>query len=289
MGIRALQQPGPPAAHRIESLAAPLVTLDFVLEAGLTLNEAIARPLQAAGLTAATVSFSDGTLAPFHYVMPAPSPDPDHAAWYSRTYSPPGEVEIEQANVTFGSRDGAPFTHCHAIWRTADGVRAGGHILPLETRIARPIAAKAWGTRDARIVARPDAETNFTLFTPEADAPPVASTVRPLLLARLRPNIEVGAALEDLCRSHGITRARVRGSLGSLIGAVFDDAEALEDPATEFLVLDGFVAPDADGRLESRLKIAIVGLSGALREGWLTRGRNAVCITCEFALEAEAS
>lgn len=289
VGNRTLLQPGPIAASRIESVIAPLEEVAFTLEPGLSLNEAIARPLQAAGLTAAAVQFEGGTLSPFRYVIPAAATDAVHAAWYSETFAPEGATVIERANVTFGFRDGAPFTHCHAFWRLPDGRRGAGHILPLETRIASPIKAKAWGTRAARIVVRPDAETNFSLFTPESVNAPGLDTGRRLILARLRPNIELGTALEDICRRHGLARARVRASLGSIVGAVFDDAPELEDPATEFLVLDGDVAPDAAGELKARLRIGIVGLSGGLREGWLTPGRNMVCITCEFALEGEAA
>lgn len=283
--MRQLKQPGPVAPDRIESVAAPLETLNFILQPGLSLNAAIATPLGDAGFTAAAVTFTDGALAPFEYVMPAPSPDPDHAAWYSAKYTPAGETRITAANVTFGTRDGAPFIHCHAIWNSADGALAGGHILPMESVVSRPTQARAWGTREAKIVARPDPETNFTLFTPEAlPAPPGGQTT--LLLARLRPNIDVCAALEEVCRRHDVRHARVRGSLGSLVGAQFDDAPVLADPATEFLVLEGMVAPGPSGELEARLRIAIVGMSGELRQGWLTRGHNGVCITCEFALEA---
>lgn len=288
LSLRALKQPGPVAARRFESVCAPLEELEIVLEPGLSLNEAIARPLMAAGWEGGSVHFEDGFLAPFHFVMPAAAPDATHAAWYSQTHSPEGEARIEQANVTFGFRDGAPFTHCHAIWRTADGVRGGGHILPLETKVSRPIRARAWGSRQARIAARPDPETNFTLFTPEADASGPQGGRR-LILARLRPNVEIGAALADVCRAHGVERARVVGSLGSIIGATFEEGPDLADYATEFLVLDGTVAPDESGNLQSRLNIAIVGLSGTLREGWLAQGRNSVCITCEFALEADAA
>lgn len=284
--MRQLKQPGPVARDRIESLAAPLETLDFMLQPGLSLNEAIAVPLGAAGFTAAAVSFFDGALAPFEYVMPAPSPDADHAAWYSAKHTPPGETRIIAANVTFGSRDGGPFIHCHAIWNTADGALAGGHILPVESIVSRPTPARAWGTKAAKIIARLDPETNFTLFTPEADPAPASGEDNRLLLARIRPNIDICAALEEVCRRHNVRHARVRGSLGSLVGAEFSDAPLLEDPATEFLVRDGTVAPGPSGELEARLRIAIVGMSGALREGWLVRGRNGVCITCEFALEA---
>ncbi len=284
--MRQLKQPGPVAEDRIVSLAAPLETLDFVLQPGLSLNAAIATPLGAAEFTAAAVSFTDGALSPFEYVMPAPSPDAEHAAWYSAKHTPSGEIRIAAANATFGSRDGAPFIHCHAIWHDADGALAGGHILPMESIVSRPTPARAWGTKAAQIVARLDPETNFTLFAPEADPAPEPSAANTLLLARIRPNIDLCAALEEVCRRHGVRHATVRGSLGSLVGAEFSDAPILDDPATEFLVREGTIAPGPSGELEARLRIAIVGMSGALREGWLVRGRNGVCITCEFALEA---
>lgn len=52
---RQVTQPGPAAAERIDSIASTAVPLSFTLEPGLTLREAIAAPLLAAGIVSASV------------------------------------------------------------------------------------------------------------------------------------------------------------------------------------------------------------------------------------------
>src|SRR5271166_172156 len=153
-----------------------------------------------------------------------------------------GGAAVTVANATFGWRDGAPFVHCHGAWTEADGARKGGHMLPLETVVAGETSVTAWATADVAIAVAPDAETNFPLFRPE----PIADGPREgdMIVARVRPNEEIGAALSALCRRHGRRRARVRGSLGSLVGARFDDGRRVDDIATEVMVLQGDIAPD---------------------------------------------
>lgn len=285
--ITRLAQPGPVAAERTESLAGHVRSLDFMLEPGLTINEAIARPLVGAGLACATLTLEGGALAPFTYVMPALSPDAEHAAWFSAEHQPAGVTRLERANVTFGERDGAPFVHIHGLWVEADGRRRGGHMMPHATVVAAPIRARAWGFADVGIRADLDPETNFTLFHPVPVAAAAGAQGRGPrgLVARIRPNEDVSLALEALCRRHGFAAAVVRGSVGSIIGAVFEDAPSCDDIATELLVLDGEVAPGADGAPRARLDIALVDTAGVIHQGRLRRGENPVCITFELVLE----
>ncbi|MFG1480666.1 DUF296 domain-containing protein [Xanthobacter sp. V4C-4] len=282
---RRLAQPGPVAAERIISAVGRLATLDFTLEPGQTLNAAIAGPLLRAGLTAAQVELSGGAFGPFTYVMPAAAPDDTHAAWYSAPFTPAGASPLEAGCLSFGHRDGAPFVHCHAVWREADGGRHGGHVMPLESVVAAPILARAYGTADIALTTEYDAETNFTLFTPRVLRAPGPGPR--IAFARVRPNTDISAALVDLCRRHGFAAGRVRGSIGSLIGARFADAPDLPDHATELFVRHGRIAPGADGVLAAELDIALVGLSGALAQGRLA-GENPVCITFELAVEEVA-
>lgn len=283
--IRHVTQPGPAPAERLESAAGRCVMLEFDLEPGLTLNAAVTGPLVAAGLGAAQVELAGGAFAPLAYVMPAPSPDAAHVAWYSATFTPAGTSRLERGNVTFGRRDGAPFLHCHALWTEADGRRGGGHILPHEAVVSEPIRARAFGAAEVETTADFDPETNFTLFTPHARAASDAGSR--IVFARVRPNADIFAAVESLCRRHGLSAARLRGCVGSLIGARFTDAPGLEDFATEAFITDGTVAPDASGTPRADLSVALVGLSGALAEGRLARGQNAVLITFELALVEE--
>ncbi|MFG1361092.1 PPC domain-containing DNA-binding protein [Xanthobacter pseudotagetidis] len=284
--IRRLTQPGPEAPERIESAVGALKRLDFTLEPGLTINAAIAGPLLQAGISAAQVELEGGAFGPFTYVMPAGAQDAAHAAWYSAPFSPRGLTRLEAGNVTFGRREGSPFIHCHAFWIEPDGSRHGGHVMPHEAVVAEPIAARAYGTGDVQTSADFDPETNFTLFTPHqaraADGGPR------IAFARVRPNTEISAALEEICRRHGFPAGRVRGSVGSLVGARFEDRAPVDDYATEVFVRDGVIAPDGAGGLKARLDIAMVGMSGVMAEGRLAHGRNGVCITFELAVEEAA-
>ena len=284
--LRRITQPGPVSAERIESAVGALKVLDFTLQAGLTINAAICGPLLEAGMGAAQVEISGGAFGPFTYVMPAASPDATHAAWYSRAFSPEGVTKLERGNVTFGRKEGAPFIHCHAFWIEPDGSRHGGHVMPHEAVVAEPIRARAYGAAEVETTADFDPETNFPLFTPHAvnapaDAPRIA-------FARVRPNTELFGAVEEIRRRHGFKGGRLRGGVGSIIGARFHDAPTVEDYATEVFVTSGVIAPDAWGTLAADISLSLVGLSGVLAEGRLVRGENPVLITFELAVEETA-
>lgn len=272
-----LAQPGPALQPRVECLAARLTRLDFTLDPGLSLLEAVARPLQAAGFAAAAVEIEGGGFGPFAYVLPAHAPDAAHAAWYSATHAPTGGARLERGNVTFGLREGAPWLHCHAIWQEEAGRRAG-HVLPEETIVAAPVAARAWGLSGAGFVVGPDAETNFSLFQP-APMPGPAGGSRALVL-RVRPNEDLVAALEAACRDHGLARAVLRGGVGSLVSPRFAEGTGTDDIATELLVTGGGVTA-AGGAVT----VALADMRGRVHAGSVVRGANAVCITCELVLE----
>ena len=272
-----LAQPGPSLLPRVESLAARATRLDFTLEAGLSLLEAVARPLRAAGFASAAVEIAGGGFGPFAYVLPAHAPDAVHAAWYSATHEPPGGARLERGNVTFGQREGAPWLHCHAVWQEASGRRAG-HVLPEETLVAAPVAARAWGLSGAGFAVGPDAETNFSLFQPAA-LPGPAGGSRAVVL-RVRPNEDMVAALEAACRAHGIARAVLRGGVGSLVAPRLAEGTGTADIATELLVTGGGVGPGGGA-----VAVALADMQGRVHAGTVPRGANAVCITCELVLE----
>ncbi|MBW4090170.1 MAG: DUF296 domain-containing protein [Proteobacteria bacterium] len=298
--MRRLLQPGPAPAERIESLAGAGLVLDYILEPGRNLIAALAAPLVASGLRSAAIVFAGAALAPFRYVLPGPAHDGAHVAWFSAPHVPGGDPArpsvVETANATFGWRDGKPFVHCHGVWVEPDGTRRGGHMLPDETFLAAAGRARAWGLAEVAITVDPDPETNFPLFHPVV-APPFGPEGGPggkvigeggirLIAARIRPNQDIGAALVALCARHGLTRAVVRGSLGSLIGAAFTDGRVVPDLATEVLVRDGRIAPGPDGALAAVLDLVVVDALGRPHEGRLRAGENPVCITFEAMLEA---
>jgi predicted DNA-binding protein with PD1-like motif len=187
--------------------------------------------------------------------------------------------------MTLGMRDGAPFFHCHGLWIEADGRSSGGHMLPEETFVAEPLEVEAFGIDGAVFAAEPDPETNFKLFGPVsarsrgADAPRVAYALR------LRPNQDFAGSLEGFCRDRGITQAKLRGGVGSTIGARFVGGGIIEPFATELAVTTGVVMSGVDGALEAALDVALIDYTGGIGEGRLIRGENPVLMTMELVLE----
>src|ERR1700726_1351046 len=243
--MRSIAQPGPPAPERIQWVEARGRAFSFTLEAGLPLLEAARRGFAAEGFAGGTLNIGRGMLGPFAYVMPALSKTGENAAFYSETFRPAGTTRLKVGAMTLGQRDGAPFFHCHALWTEADGRTGGGHVLPEETVVAEPFVVEAFGIDGAAFVAEPDPETNFKLFGPVAStARGVEATSRAFAL-RLRPNQDFAGALEAFCRERGITRAKLHGGVGSIIGARFDDGRILEPFATEMAGGSGGIVSDA--------------------------------------------
>lgn len=283
--MRHVVQPGPPAPERVQWIEARGRAFSFTCEAGLPLLEAVRRGFAAHGFAGGTLSMTGGALGPVAYVMPALSKSGEHAAFYSDTFRPAGVAHVKTATMTFGERDNAPFFHCHAFWREADGRLGGGHVLPEETVVAEPFEVDAFGLDGAVFTAEHDRETNFKLFGPVARSMTgIAGTGRAFAL-RVRPNQDFAHALEAFCRARGITGARLHGGVGSIIGAHFANGRIVEPFATEMAVHSGTVrAADRDA-LEAQLDVALVDHAGGLAEGRLLRGDNPVLMTMELVLE----
>ncbi len=300
MEDRAVRQPGPVAPERIVFARGSARPVECVLEAGLTLLDAVRRVFADAGCASGVLDIEGGAFGPLHYVMPALSATPDHAAFYSETFRPAGACPLRDGRITFGVRDGAPFLHCHAFWCEADGAAHGGHVLPADSVVAAPIRARAWLLDGMAFETAPDAETNFSLFGPVAHgaAPCDANqgdanqggagrkAAGSWFGVRLRPNVDITGALEAFCVDHGIRSATVRGGVGSIVGARFADGRRVEAFATELFIRDGRIAPGPEGTPEAAVDVALVDHLGGLAEGRLQRGRNPVLMTVELVLEA---
>jgi predicted DNA-binding protein with PD1-like motif len=283
--MRRIDQPGPPVAERIQWVEARGRAFSLTLQAGQPLLQAARRGFAEAGFAGGTLNIKGGALGPFAYVMPALSKTGENAAFYSDVFRPHGVTQLKMAAMTLGVRDGAPFFHCHALWREADGRVNGGHILPEETIVAETFEAEAFGIDGAVFAAEPDPETNFKLFGPVVDASRATKPASRAFALRLRPNQDFAGALEAFCRQHGIFHARIHGGVGSTIGARFSDGRSVVPFATELLVRSGAIAPGANGSLEAELDVALVDYLGGLAEGHLLRGDNPVLMTMELALE----
>jgi predicted DNA-binding protein with PD1-like motif len=285
--MRSIAQPGPPTPERIQWMAARGRAFSFTLEAGLPLLEAARRGFVTQGFAGGVLNMRGGALGPFAYVMPALSKTGENAAFYSETFRPAGITRLKMGAMTLGQRDGAAFFHCHALWTEADGRPGGGHILPEETTIAEPFEVEAFGLDGAVFTAEPDPETNFKLFGPVASATTSAKTTSRAYALRLRPNQDFAGALEAFCGARGIVQAKLRGGVGSIIGARFDDGRTVEHFATEMAVRSGAIVSDASGMLEATLEVALVDYTGGLAMGRLICGDNPVLMTMELVLEVQ--
>ena len=283
--MRRIVQPGPPVSERIQWVETRGRAFSFTIEADLPLLEAVRRGFAAQGFASGTLNIAGGALGPFAYVMPALSTTGENAAFYSETFRPAGVTRLKTGAMTFGSRDGKPFFHCHALWTEADGRVNGGHILPEETLVAEPFEVEAFGLDGALFTAEPDPETNFKLFGPVASLSAGATTTSRAFALRLRPNQDFAEALETFCRARGIFRARLHGGVGSTIGARLTDGRSVVPFATELAVSSGSVASGAGGTLEAALEVALVDYLGGLAQGRLVRGDNPVLMTMELVLE----
>ncbi|GGI33541.1 PCC domain-containing protein [Bradyrhizobium guangdongense] len=284
--MRTIKQPGAPVTERIQWVEARGRAFSFTLEAGLPLLEAARRGFAAEGFAGGVLNFGRGALGPFGYVMPALSKTGENAAFYSETYRPAGVTRTRLGSMTLGTRDGAPFFHCHGLWTEADGKASGGHMLPDETDVAEPFEVHAFGIDGAMFTAEPDPETNFKLFGPVAAASSGARTTSRALALRLRPNQDFAGCLEAFCRAQGIARARIHGGVGSTIGARFTHGGVTEPFATELAITAGMIAPAPSGALEGALDVALIDYTGGIAEGRLIRGDNPVLMTMELVLEA---
>lgn len=283
--MRSLEHPGSAYTERIQYVPAGVRTVDIELARGVALLPGLTAAISDHGATSAVLSLRSGSLAPMAFVLPALSRSPEHAVYYSDRFEAIGAARIDSGCITYGQREGRPWLHCHAVWIESDGRRHCGHVLPAESKVDEPIHLNAWLLEGADFVARADHETNFTLFQPVArlgrngggDA---------ALVVRVRPNEDICTALESVCAAHGIRRARIRGGVGSLIGAVFDDGRAVEPFITEVFIRRGLIAPGPDGSLRADVDVGMVDHTGRMSEGRLSRGQNPVLVTFEFVIEA---
>jgi predicted DNA-binding protein with PD1-like motif len=260
--------PGPRAAARAVAVPASLRPVAGVLPAGRVLMNAVGRLFADAGCKGGVLWLDGVTCNPLRYVLPAPSTDGIHAAWYSDIHAPNGPVTIRHATATVGWKDGAPFLHCHGTWG-----EAMGHLLPLDSVLAADARVTGIGAPDAWFEALPDAETAFTLLNPQGGG------TGPGLLARILPGEDVVTAIETLCVRHAIANARLHG-VGSIDHIRFTDGRCMDCHATE-LRLDGAIL--TAGR--ATVPIEVVDIAGTIMRGTLERGTNPVGVTLELIVE----
>ena len=113
-----------------------------------------------------------------------------------------------------------------------------------------------------------------------------------MLLARVRPNVDLVTGIERICATHGLRYAVVRSAVGSLVDAALGYGEGdsmtlitVEGPGIEILTLGGEVRPDEDGKPMATLRGTISDSDASIYGGEFVRGGNPICITLEIALQ----
>ena len=273
-------QPGPAIAPRVLACPARARRLEFELRPGLSLLAAVANGLVRAGepgCRGANLRLRGGGFGPFAYVIPSLAVSPAHAAYYSATFTPAGETRFEDGCLTFGTRDGKPWLHCHGLWNEADGKLSGGHILPDDAMISTPIAVEAWALDGAMFDTRHDPETNFHLLGPVADAAHGRGEVEAVAL-RLKSGEDFALSLASVVCDLGWNAARVVGGVGSVVGVRFADGRIVSPRPTEIYIRSGDVTRDG-----AALDIALVDHLCERFEGKLA-AHNPVLMTMELGL-----
>ena len=265
-----LRHPGPKAVDRFTAIPCRALLRAFTLRAGRSLADAVVEACAQAGFNAAYLRVAGARLSHADYVIPAAAQGDGRAAWYSRTHSI-DDAEILDAGIHLGVKDGAPFLHCHAILRGADGQVRLGHLLCPQTVLAEDVQVDGWGISGARYVVTHDTETGFDLFRPEATADQHGGGNA--LLCTLRPNEDIHALIGQMT-----DRPMLIEGIGSLVGTIFQDS-AISSYATEILLERGHVADSL-----VKLKAASVGFDGIMQQGVLQAGSNHICITAELLL-----
>ncbi len=264
--------PGPRAAERVEARHARLRPIKGRLQAGRSVMQAVTALFAEHRCKGGVLSLDGVTCAPMRFVLPALSSDGLHAAWYSNTFAPDGRWTIRNSTASIGQKDGATFLHCHGIWSSGDETWLG-HLLPLDTIIADDVEVAGLGSAGTWFQARPDAETAFTLFTPEGGED------GPALFVRILPGEDVVTAIENVAAKHGIHDALLH-AVGSIDHIRFAEGHRMDCLATE-LRFDG--ARLRHGR--ATIPIDVVDIDGNMTTGTLTRGDNPVGVTLELLIE----
>jgi predicted DNA-binding protein with PD1-like motif len=166
---RRVKHPGEEIAPRVLSeVSEPGRELRLHLPEGTDILNGLGAILRAQGINTAGVRLGGGSFKKFSYYTGVEDPTGYRVATFSPPNHPPMPVTLAIANVMVGmDEEGAPRSHCHAIFLDGDGNKLGGHLIPGECIIG-PGGLVAWATAGgtAELQAHHDPETNFPLLHP---------------------------------------------------------------------------------------------------------------------------
>ncbi|MEU3275381.1 DUF296 domain-containing protein [Saccharomonospora sp. NPDC006951] len=286
-----LVHPGPVAAERIVSVPTSVSVVRAELAPGTVVSQGLWALTQAAGCQGASAELAHGCFGTLRYVHPAIGTDGERPATFSATVEPAAPGFVVSGTATVGTRDGAAFTHLHAIWLDGEGRLRGGHLLPETTVGAVPIQVTLRAQHDVALLSEADPETSMPAFTPHPAASGGDNGKR-AVMSRVRPGVDLHDAVSEIAARAGFESAIVRASLGSVVGARLRSGAGriveADWPATEFTTLTGTVTGTNGGPPEVLLTGSLVDLNGHVHSGVVLPGQNPVAVTFELYVEEAA-
>lgn len=168
---RMLIHPGTSAPVRIQSRqAARARHIRLALQPGLSLFEALVRPLAALGVRSASTTILGGVFSELQFCVAPPDPSGRAVIAYTRPSSA-GRCTLIFGNATVGKdTHGEPLVHCHAALRTEAGTVKGGHVVPHLSFIGpEPVPVLVTSLEGFELRVAFDPETNIPLLQPHAE------------------------------------------------------------------------------------------------------------------------
>ncbi|HSW19568.1 MAG TPA: DUF296 domain-containing protein [Ramlibacter sp.] len=167
---RTLIHPGPFRPVRIQSRhCASSRHARLSLQPGLSLYEALVKPLAAIGIQHASTTLLGGFFDELHYCVAPPDPSGKAVIAYTQPQAV-GRCALVFGNATLGmDAAGRPLVHCHAAIRTASGETRGGHIITQASIVGpEPITVLVTALEGFELRVAFDEETNIPLIQPMA-------------------------------------------------------------------------------------------------------------------------
>ena len=156
--------------------------------------------------------------------------------------------------MTFGERDGAPFFHCHGLWTEADGRFRGGPYAARGDRACRIVPRRCLWSFGSGLRRRAGPRNEFQAVRSCSRRRPPADTAMNRAGLCTSPSSQSGFCFrrsKTFAARAGIGPGALRGGVGSIIGAHFEDGRSVEPFATEMAVSQAGYAASAgwpDGR-----------------------------------------
>lgn len=272
-----VQHPGPPSLPRYGFIAGYAHHARLALHPGDNLAATISAAMAQNGADTAIVTLDGIVLASACYLIPGEPKDNQHAAWYSDTFSADG-IKIEHGTAIVGRKNGAWFTHCHALWQDEKTHKNyAGHLLTDHSIIGTAASIEIIAFKGGAFTANFDPETNFTLFQLAKSNP---QTQINAAIITVRPHEDLRQTIDKIAAELNIESGRLFG-IGSLNGAEFHDAPPMPPYLSEILLLPS--ARIENGRCTA-LPLTCVDDKRAIYSGDLKAGCGPVLVTAELML-----